>query len=175
MKKDLFAIAVILFALILIITGTKIQSVEDYYLTHLDDIKEDSETVFLTVVCHEALKEGAGLSSSLAEILPTDGIILARTEYVLRPNDSVYDILDRAVRHNRIAAEYVHSVDGSVYVKGMGHLYEYDCGPLSGWVFHVNGVSPTDSCDRTLLSDGDEILWYFTCDLGGVNRSQTDE
>ena len=168
MKKDLFVAFVILFVLILIFSGVEIQSVDEYYLTHLDDIREDSETVFLTVRCDEALEHVGQMNVELlaSGLLPSDGVILARTEYVLREGDSVYEILDRAMRHNRIPTEYVYSSDGGVYVKGMGHLYEYDCGPLSGWSFSVNGEPAQSSCNRLELSDGDEIVWSYTCSLG---------
>lgn len=36
--------------------------------------------------------------------VPSDGLILPRTEYMLRDGDTVYEILDRAIRHGRIVS-----------------------------------------------------------------------
>jgi hypothetical protein len=44
MKKDLFAIVIVIFIVVFICKGTNIQSVEEYYLMHLDDIQEESIT-----------------------------------------------------------------------------------------------------------------------------------
>ena len=119
MKKDLFAVCIIIFVLIFVFTGTKIQSVEDYYLTHIDDITEESETVFLSIRCDTILDNWDKLDSSLKQekYVPSNGEILPRTEYVLRKGDTVYDILDRAVRHNKIQMECIYTANyASIYV-----------------------------------------------------------
>lgn len=169
MKKDLFALSLVVFLLVFIFSGTKIQSVDDYYLTHIDDITEESETVFLTVSCSTVLDNWENLDPALKheKYVPSDGYILERTEYVLRKGDTVFDILDRAVRYNKIQMECIYSANyASVYVQGINHLYEFSCGELSGWMFSVNGKFPNYGCSRYELKDGDEILWAYTCDLG---------
>lgn len=169
MKKDIFAICIVIFLLVIICSGTKIQSVDDYYLTHIDDIQEDSQTVFLTIRCDTVLDNWDDFDPSLRyeKYVPSDGIILDRTEYVLRDGDTVYSILDRAIRHNRIHMECTYSANySSVYVQGINQLYEFSCGELSGWMYMVNGQFPNYGCSRYRLSDGDEIVWCYTCDLG---------
>lgn len=177
MKKDLLAICIVVFLIVVICLGTNIQSVDDYYLTHIDDITEDSETVFLTIKCDTILGFNEALNDYNWNILdqalrydkyvPSDGIILMRTEYVLRKDDTVFKILDRAVRHNRIQMECVYSNNfGSIYVQGINHLYEFSCGELSGWMFMVNGTFPNYGSSKFNLKDGDEIVWAYTCDLG---------
>ena len=169
MKKDLFAVCIIIFVLIFVFTGTKIQSVEDYYLTHIDDITEESETVFLSIRCDTILDNWDKLDSSLKQekYVPSNGEILPRTEYVLRKGDTVYDILDRAVRHNKIQMECIYTANyASIYVEGINHLYEFSCGELSGWMYMVHAQFPSVGCSKYELSDGDEIIWCYTCDLG---------
>ncbi|MCL2198825.1 MAG: DUF4430 domain-containing protein [Defluviitaleaceae bacterium] len=58
------------------------------------------------------------------------------------------------------------STDFGVYVYGIGGLREFDAGPLSGWMFNVNGSFPGAAADRAVLSDGDSLAWLFTRDLG---------
>ena len=171
MKKDLLAICIVILLLVFVCTGTKIQSVDDYYLTHIDDITEDSETVFLSIECDTILKNWENLDPALRfdKYVPSDGIILEKTEYVLRPKDTVYDILDRAVRYNKIQMEYQGANEnsfGSVYIQGINYLYEFSCGPLSGWMYRVNGKFPNYGCSKYELKDGDVIEWVYTCDLG---------
>lgn len=169
MKKDLIAIIIVVFLVIFLIKGTKIQSVDDYYLTHIDDIKEDSKTVYLTIRCDTILDNYDSLDESLknTQIVPSDGMILSKTEYVLRDKDTVFSILDRAVRYNKIHMECSYNkVFDSVYVEGINNLYEYSCGPNSGWMFKVNNKYPDKGCDKYLLNDKDEIEWVYTCDLG---------
>ncbi|PID21348.1 hypothetical protein CSV61_08930 [Sporosarcina sp. P3] len=50
MKKDLFVVAFVLFMVGWLVMRTKIQSVEEYYSTHIDEITKDSETVALTLI-----------------------------------------------------------------------------------------------------------------------------
>ncbi len=169
MKKDLFAICIVIFILALVFSGVKIQSVDEYYLVHIDDITPESQTVFLTIRCDTILDNWQQLDPALRyeKYVPSDGVILKRHEYVLRDGDTVYDILDRAIRHNKIQMECAYSVNyASVYVKGINHLYEFSCGELSGWMYTVNGIFPNYGCSKYVLRDGDEIVWSYTCDLG---------
>jgi len=171
-RKDILVLAFIALLVAVIIKGTNIQSVEEYYLTHIDDITEDSETVFIqidasTVLNHCWDQLDAALRSK--KYIPSDGIILERTEYVLRPDDTVFDILLRTVRHHNMHMDYQGADENkykSVYVKGINHLYEFSAGPLSGWMYAVNGKFPDYGMSRYELEDGDDIEIKYTCDLG---------
>lgn len=171
MKKDLLVLGFVVLILVIAARGTKIQTVEEYYATHIDDITEDSKTVWMTIRCDTVLDNWEDLDFVLKDgkYIPEDGVILSRTRYVLRPGDSVFEILNRAVRHNKIHMEYQGAdmnVYNSIYIQGINHLYEFSCGPLSGWVYKVNGESPDVGCSRCFPEDGDEIEWLYTCDLG---------
>ena len=101
--------------------------------------------------------------------VPTDGVILPESEYVLRPGDTVFDILHRAVRHNRIQMEFQgadKNIYSSVYIQGIQYLYEFSAGPLSGWMYEVNGVFPNYGVSKYKLKDGDHITFHYTVNLG---------
>lgn len=171
MKKDILVIAFIILLISILVSGTKIQSVDEYYMTNIDDIREDSETVFISIESSTILDNWDKLTPSLREekYVPKDGIILEKTEYVLRPGDTVFDILDRAVRHNKIQMEFQGANENSyntVYIKGINYLYEFSCGPLSGWMYEVNSEFPDYGVSKYKLKDGDEISFRYTCDLG---------
>ena len=171
MKKDLLVLAFIVLLVVVLARGTKIQSVDEYYLTHIDEITEDSETVVLSINCASILDNMDNLNEDLRDekYVPSDGVILPPTRYVLRKGDTVFDILDRATRHNKIQMEYQDArlnSFGSVYVQGINYLYEFSCGELSGWMYRVNGQFPNYGCSKYTLKDGDVIEWLYTCDLG---------
>lgn len=171
MKKDLLGIFALILLISILVMGTDIKSVEEYYMTNIDNITETSETVTISIRCDTVMDNYEKLSESLKrdEFIPQDGIILEPTEYVLRPGDTVFDILDRTVRYNRIQMEYQGADEnnfGSVYIQGINYLYEFSCGPLSGWMYKVNGEFPNRGCSKYELNDGDVIEWVYTCNLG---------
>lgn len=171
MKKDILALFALVLVIAVVASGTNVQSVDEYYLTHIDDITPESETVFISIRCDTILDNYDELDPALQseEFVPPDGVILPPTEYVLRPGDTVFDILDRAVRYNRIQMEYQGADKnsfGSVYVQGIHYLYEFSCGPLSGWMYRVDGEYPNFGCSKYELKDGQNIEWIYTCDLG---------
>ena len=173
MKKDILILFAVILALAVLIGGSEFQSVEEYYLVHIDDIEEDSETVFISIDCADVLRHWKDLDPALqAEgVIPADGVLLKETEYVLRPGDTVFDILKRTTRHNRIQMEYQgadKNAFGTVYVQGIGYLYEFSCGPQSGWIFTVNGKFPDRGCSECKLNDGDRIEWKYSCALDTV-------
>lgn len=170
-EKDILAISVIIFLIAVVINGTNIQSTDEYYLTHIDDITPDSKTVTISIRCDTILDNYDDLDPALRseEFIPPDGVILPPTEYVLRPGDTVFDILDRAVRNNKIQMEYQGADQnsyGSVYIQGIHYLYEFSCGHLSGWMYRVDGEFPNYGCSKYELKDGQIIEWIYTCDLG---------
>ncbi len=169
MKKDLLVVAFIVFIIGWLVMGTKIQSVEEYYLTHIDEITEQSETVTLAIRSDTVLDSMDKLKLGLEKYVEPDGIILDTTEYVLRSGDTAFDLLDRATRHARIPMEYQgadYNIYNSIYVQGINYLYEFNAGPLSGWMYKVNGEFPSKGVSQYELQDGDEVEFHYTCDLG---------
>lgn len=168
MKKDILIIFAVILALAVVIGGSEFQSVDEYYLVHIDDIEPDSETVFISIDCADVLRHTEDLDPALKNEIPENGVILPKTEYVLRPGDTVFDLLRRTVRHNAIQMEYQgadKNAFGSVYVQGIGYIYEFSCGPQSGWTFLVNGEMPDHGCSTYQLKDGDSVEWVYSCTL----------
>lgn len=169
MKKDAIIILALIIAVVTVVCFTDIQSVDEYYLEHLEDITPDSKTVTLSIRCNTIFDNYDQLDKSLTGYVPEDGVILPPTEYVLRDGDSVFEILSRAVRHNRIQLDYAgenETAYGAVYVKGINYIYEFSCGPLSGWIYRVDGEAPSYGCSKYYPSDGQNIEWIYSCALG---------
>ncbi len=173
MKKNILLIAVIAVLVLVLVKGTRIQSVEEYYLTHTEDIGEDDETVTISIRCDTLLQEEnwKKLDKQLREekYVPSDGVILPETTCVLRKGDTAFDILKRVCRYKEIQMDY-QGADSNIYstafIKGINYLYEFSCGDLSGWMYKVNGDFPNRGASSYKLKDGDVIDWVYTCDLG---------
>lgn len=47
------------------------------------------------------------------------------------------------------------------YVAAIGGLAEKEHGGTSGWMYSVNGVPPQIACSSYVLSNGDNVVWYY--------------
>ena len=121
MKKNLLLLLALLVVAGVVLLTCDIQSVDEFYLEHLEDIAPGDPVVTLSIRCDTALENADDLTPGLIDYLPADGAILPPTQYVLRPGDTVFDVLYRAVRHEHIPLEYQKSpLYGTSYVEGMG-------------------------------------------------------
>ena len=124
-------------------------------------------TCTLEVRCDTLLGNLNDLSAEKAALVPENGILLEATEAECTGWQSVFDVFRKILREEKLHFEYVDaSVYDSVYIEGIGNIYEYDCGPQSGWMYSVNGVYPGLGCSAYTLADGDVIVFSYTCDLG---------
>ena len=167
MKKDFLMLFFIILLSAVLIMGTEFQSVEEYYLTHADEITEDSDRVYFSINCEKALSSGKLSDAQLKEL--NNGEILKQKEYVLLEDETVFDVLKRVCRFEKIHMEYQgadKNIYNSVYVQGLNYLYEFDCGKLSGWVFLVNGKQTDLSCGKYKLKDGDKVEWVYSLEAG---------
>lgn len=121
----------------------------------------------LSIRCDTILSHMDWLDPDKAELVPGDGVLLAQVQVPLEEGETAFSLLQRQAQANGIHLEVSYTPGtGSAYVEGIGNLYEFDCGQLSGWLYLVNGVSPSVSCSDCLLSDGDRVEWVYTCDMG---------
>lgn len=124
-------------------------------------------TCTLEVRCDTLLENLDRLTNEKAALVPADGTLLAVMEVEFAGGNSVFDVFRQIMRSEKIHFEYVDaSVYDSVYIEGIGNLYEFDCGPQSGWMYSVNDVYPGLGCSAYTLADGDVIVFSYTCDLG---------
>jgi hypothetical protein len=121
----------------------------------------------IAVRCDTVLDNLGQLNADKLELVPQSGAILVETAVSFAAGESVFEVLKRTLREQNIHFEFVETpLFASAYVEGIGNLYEMDCGPLSGWMFRVNGEFSTLGCSLYLLEPGDKVEWLYTCDLG---------
>ena len=124
-------------------------------------------TCTLEIRCDTLLTQLDKVPAEKVNLVPEDGIMLAATEVEFTGGESVFDVFRKVLREEKIHFEYVDaSAYDSVYIEGIGNIYEFDCGPQSGWMFSVNDVYPGLGCSAYTLADGDVIVFSYTCDLG---------
>lgn len=87
---------------------------------------------------------------------------IANETFTLTTSDTAYSLLRRTglmvQSRNTAAGAYVYGIEG---------LREFEHGPMSGWVYRVNGRFPNASADHAAVNDGDHVEWLFTRNLGG--------
>lgn len=121
----------------------------------------------VSVSCATVLDHLEQCAESKRDLIPADGVLLAETEVSFTEGESVYDVLERVCKANKLHMESSFTpAYESAYVEGIGNLYEFDVGSLSGWMYSVNGWFPNYGCSKYILQDGDAVAWCYTCDLG---------
>lgn len=130
-------------------------------------ISDKELTCTLSVRCDTILNSLDWLDPEKAELVPKDGVIYAEKTVIFYEGESVFNLLLREMKQNKIHMEFVNTpIYNSAYIEGIANLYEFDCGELSGWMYKVNGWFPNYGCSRYQLCDGDKVEWVYTCDLG---------
>ena len=123
-------------------------------------------TCTLSISCAN-LVDSDVLAEAKRSLVPDSGWLLEPVECSFEEGESVFDVLNRVVRENKIHMEFVETpAYNSVYIEGIGNLYEFDGGPQSGWMYCVNGEFPNYGCSTVKLQDGDVVEWVYTLDLG---------
>ena len=159
-RKRLYGVVLVTTVLAAALWLVRIQSKDAYLRQDSGSDEEHSITVSMEIRCDTV--------AGAEEYLPADGVILAKTTVSAGGEDSAFDVLRETARAYEIPIEYEGTAAGDefAYIEGIAYLYEYDYGELSGWIFLVNGETPNVGCGAYRLADGDEIIWYYTKELG---------
>lgn len=178
-KKDILLLMAVLLAAASLFFLADPKSFDRYRAEQLGANASDTVTVRIdcsTVWAHEedldpALKDGG--------YIPADGIILEETAVPFSEGETAFDVLMRVAAMEDLQVDYQgaeSTIYGTAYVRGIEHLYEFSCGPLSGWTYSVNGEFPDRGSSGYVLSAGDQVEWIYTCDLGRyTDIAQTEE
>lgn len=157
-KKNWKNYAFVLLAAAALIYGVfslDVQGRDDYYSAAG---KSGSMATTITIRCDTV--------AGRAEHIPADGVILAETTVMLAEGSTAFDQLVLAVREHKLHMDKEEGAMGTVYVKGLANLYEFDYGDLSGWMFCVNGGSAQTGSGDYKLRAGDKVEWLYTTELG---------
>lgn len=143
------------------------EEVQENIIIQNDEPKEEKteeHSCILSVNCALILENISDLVLGKEDIVPEDGIIFPETEVVFYEGESVFNVLQREMKKNKIHIEFANTpAYNSVYIEGIANLYEHDCGDFSGWIYKVNGEVPQYGCSQYFLKDGDRVEWIYSC------------
>ncbi len=85
---------------------------------------------------------------------------ITQKAYTLPAGSTVFDLVERAL--DQAGLEY--KKDGS-YITEIDGLGEFENGPLSGWLYLVNGSRPEVGLSEYTLKNGDKVIMHYTDDF----------
>ena len=140
----------------------------EYHIQELNDsvLTEPGQekTCTITIRCDAALENLESLREEKLPYVPRNGVMLPETTVSFAEGDTVFSVLQRVCNASELPLEYSWTpLYDSYYIEGIGHLYEFDAGPESGWMYKVNGTFPNYGCSSYTLEGGEEIVWTYTC------------
>lgn len=123
--------------------------------------KPREDTVSLEIECRAVLGRKDLWREGIEEIIPQSGVFYSgQCSYV--SGETAYDLLKRICRQKEIALDCSYTpLYGSYYIRGIGNLYEFDCGSESGWKYKVNGVTPGVGSSQYVIKNQDCIVFYY--------------
>ncbi|MBQ8835530.1 MAG: DUF4430 domain-containing protein [Oscillospiraceae bacterium] len=126
---------------------------------------ENTENICtITIRCDTVLDNQNLLEEAKVPYVPADGVILPEITVEFTPGENVFDVLQRVCEAADIPLEYSWTpLYDSYYLEGICHLYEFDCGAESGWMYQVNGTFPNYGCSSYEVKPGDKIEWLYSC------------
>ena len=121
----------------------------------------------LIVRCDTILDKLDALNPEKLDLVPEDGLLYENPAAEMTDGESAFDLLLREMRAAAIHLDFVKTpAYNTVYIKGIGNLYEFDCGDLSGWTYRINGEFLSVGCSLAVIHPGDTVEFLYTCDLG---------
>lgn len=118
----------------------------------------------IAIYCDTILDNWDNLDPAKGSYVPDDGVILAPVTVEFTEGETVFDVLQRVCEVYDIQIEYSWTpLYDSYYIEGIHHLYEFDCGFQSGWMYKVNEWFPNYGCSAYKLTGGESIVWSYTC------------
>ena len=118
----------------------------------------------ITIRCDTIFDNADSMEEAKLPYVPEDGQILPEITVEFTPGETVFDVLKRVCEASDLQIEYSWTpLYDSYYIEGINHLYEFDCGFESGWMYKVNGWFPNYGCSAYTLQGGEEIVWAYTC------------
>ena len=141
----------------------------EFHRTEIADnrLVQDKNTENLCTIairCDTVFDNVDALEEAKLPYVPEDGEILPVITVEFAPGETVFDVLQRVCEAADLQIEYSWTpLYDSYYVEGINHLYEFDCGFESGWMYKVDGWFPNYGCSAYELKGGEEIVWSYTC------------
>lgn len=115
--------------------------------------------VYCTLLGDE--KHGTPSGSSDTHTLYTNNLEkwIAKTAVTVEKGSYVIDVIAKA-----LSLEGIPYVNEDNYISSIGGLAEFSNGPLSGWMYTLNGKYPDKGIAEQTVKNGDKIVFHYTDD-----------
>ncbi len=133
-------------------------------VTKADTTQVKQSVCYITIECKSVLDNLDKLNGGHLSFVPKNGYYINNYQCKYEKGDTVYDILKRACHENNIKITAKNTTFG-IYVSGINNLDEKDCGSESGWLYSVNSVTPSVSCDKYDVNRNDKIVFTYICEF----------
>lgn len=136
-----------------------------------NNLGEEIESVVISIECKTILDNMDKVEKGLLDnnLIPDDGVILPETTVKAYSKDSVYSVLVRVCKKNKIALDCaLEPMFHTYYVKGINHIYERKVGDSSGWLYFVNDEQVNVGVSLCKIKGGENIRFAFTVTLGDL-------
>ncbi|MCH5252542.1 MAG: DUF4430 domain-containing protein [Lachnospiraceae bacterium] len=121
--------------------------------------------VTIQIHCLAIMNQRDRWKKGTEEIIPPSGIFYSGT-CEIKDGDTAYDVLKTVCEKYNIALDSQYTpLYETRYIRGIGNLYEFDCGDESGWKYSVNGLTPGVGCSGYRVKTGDTIVFFYDCQL----------
>lgn len=137
-----------------------------------ENLGEEVGEATITIECKTILDNMDKVEEGLIDnnLIPKDGIILPKTTVVVYEKDTVYTLLKRVCKKNKIHIDSSYEpIFKTNYIKGINYIYEMSVGESSGWMYFVDGVEANHGVSLYKLKGGENIRVAYTVVAGDLN------
>lgn len=160
-KRLLLLVLAIIFAVTALLAAlANFSTTEEHFASH-GGVGTMSVTVYAE--CQAVFDAADKAEKGVA--LPASSTVIAECTVSLPEEATALDALAQAAREQQVTIDFIESWSGA-YIRGIAGLYEFDFGSESGWLYYVNGESPSCAVSEYILQDGDALTLSYTCALG---------
>ncbi len=160
-KRLLLLVLTIVFAVVALLAAfTDFSTAEEHFASH-----SGAGALTVTVYAECQAVFDAADKAEKGVVLPASSTVITECTVSLSEEETALDALAEAAREQQVTIDYIESWSGA-YIRGIAGLYEFDFGSESGWLYYVNGESPSCAVSEYILQDGDVLTLNYTCALG---------
>ncbi len=98
-------------------------------------------------------------------ITGSDGALVRETVLSAEGIETAADALKAACKLSDLSLK-IRGSGATAYVEAIGNYKEFGDGPLSGWIYKVNGTQVSYGVGGQSVSPGDRVSFYFSKDMG---------
>lgn len=140
---------------------TEISTVPTVTTTEKSTQPQPKTVCTVEIECKSVLSKKNKFKKDIS-LVPSNGIILSPVSVNFDDGATAFDVLQKACSQNSITLNAQNSAFG-IYIVGIGGIEEKDCGAQSGWVYTVNGKSPSAGLGNYKIKNGDSMVLSYVC------------